>query len=110
MRVTNLTSPRTGAKVANQYIIEDGDTYIFQSYNSTIAKYSNFSGDILLEVGEDWDYSRTTMRYFKQFLGGYGWGDEEWQALHKMLKSGEKGFYIVVNFNRVLVEQGFRSK
>lgn len=109
MRVTNLTSPRTGAKVANQFVIESDGVDVFQSYNSTIAKYSNVNGDILLEVGEDWDYSRTTMRYFKQFLSEYGWGDEEWKQLTTNLKSGEKGFYVRVNLVRVLVEQGFRK-
>lgn len=109
MRVVNMTSPRTGAKVANQFIIEGEGCDTFQSYNSTIAKYSNVNGDILLEVGEDWDYSRTTMRYFKQFLSGYGWDDKEWKQLTANLKSGEKCFYVRVNLVRVLVEQGFRK-
>ena len=103
MRVTNLRSPRTGAKVANQFIIESDDSDTFQSYDSTIAKYSNNNGDILLEVGDDWDYSITTMRYFKQFLSGYGWGDKEWGELTKALKGGKTDFKIRIGviFTRV---------
>ena len=103
MRVINMTSPRTGAKVANQFIIESDDSDTFQSYDSTIAKYGNDKGDILLEVGDDWDYSRTTMRYFKQFLSGYGWGDKEWGELTKALKGGKTDFKIRIGviFTRV---------
>ena len=68
MHVTNMNSPRTGKPVANQFIITDGDTTVFQSYDSTIATIDYDAGTITL--GEDWDYSVTTGRYRNLFFGG----------------------------------------
>ena len=79
MRVTNLTSPRTGAKVANQFVIEDerlddSGSYgieVFQSYDSIIAEkrcYPDGSKRIILDEYY-WDYSVTTGKYRNQFLG-----------------------------------------
>lgn len=74
MRVSNMTSPRTNNKVANQFVItdsKDGYTYkTFQSYDSTIAiveitKY----GEKYISLDKHlWDYSRTTVKYLTQFL------------------------------------------
>lgn len=53
-----------GRNVANQFEIyyeENNKHYkIFQSYESMILKWEN---GIIVEVGEDWDYSRTTGKY-----------------------------------------------
>ena len=68
MHVTNMNSPRTGKPVANQFIITDGDTTVFQSYNSTIATIDRKHGTITL--GEDWDYSVTTGKYRNLFFEG----------------------------------------
>lgn len=70
MHVTNMNSPRTGKPVANQFIITDGDTTVFQSYNSTIATIDRKHGTITL--GEDWDYSVTTGKYRNLFFEGEG--------------------------------------
>ena len=66
--VKNFTSLRSGKAVANQFeiIIENGDK-IFQSYESIIA-IKTFCGKVLVDC-DRWDYSNTTSRYRKIFLG-----------------------------------------
>lgn len=64
MKVRNMT--RNGKKVANQFIIEDGDAEFFQSYNSIIAKREG--GKVYLDE-RYWNYSVTTSRYRNYFLG-----------------------------------------
>ena len=66
--VKNFTSFRSGKAVANQFeiTIENGDK-IFQSYESIIA-IKTFCGKILVDC-DRWDYSNTTSRYRKIFLG-----------------------------------------
>jgi hypothetical protein len=69
IKVNNLESPRSGNPVANQYEIESDEFYIFQSYGSIIAyKERGSQGKIVLDR-HYWDYSRTTLKYLKQFLG-----------------------------------------
>jgi len=69
IRVSNLESPRSGNPVANQYEIETDKYYIFQSYGSIIAKKERgFLGKVILDPYY-WNYSRTTLKYLKQFLG-----------------------------------------
>lgn len=62
LKVQNVYN--NGREVANQFIINytknDKEYEIFQSYQSMILKYKN---GILIEVGSDWDYSRTTGKY-----------------------------------------------
>jgi hypothetical protein len=67
IKVNNLESPRTGNPVANQYEIETDKYYIFQSYNTIIAKKERgFLGKVILDANS-WNYSRTTLKYLKQF-------------------------------------------
>jgi len=69
IKVSNLESPRSGNPVANQYEIETDKYYIFQSYGSIIAKRErSFLGKVILDPYY-WNYSRTTLKYLKQFLG-----------------------------------------
>jgi energy-coupling factor transporter ATP-binding protein EcfA2 len=65
MKVRNMTG-RSGQPVKNQFIIEDGKSTIFQSYNSIIAMKSG--GRTYLDKYR-WDYSTTTGKYRNQFLG-----------------------------------------
>ena len=65
MKVRNITG-RSGQPVKNQFIIEDGKSTIFQSYDSIIAKKSG--GRTYLDK-DRWDYSTTTGKYRNQFLG-----------------------------------------
>ena len=66
-KVNNLKSNRTNRSVANQYEIITKDNYIFQSYNSIIAKVNRRTNQITLD-NYYWDYSVTTLKYLKQFL------------------------------------------
>ena len=66
-KVYNLTSSRSGRPVANQYEIITKDNYIFQSYNSIIAKVNRKTNQITLDDFY-WDYSVTTFKYLRQFL------------------------------------------
>ena len=68
IRVRNMTSPRSGNDVANQYIIQAKGYNIFQSYSSTIAIECVKSGTTYLDENK-WDYSKTTMKYLNMFLG-----------------------------------------
>jgi len=65
MKVQNFTSSN-GNKVANQFIITEGNKETFQSYNSVIAVKE--AGKITLDKTY-WDYSTTTGKYRNQFLG-----------------------------------------
>ena len=69
MRVTNMTNSR-GRKVANQFVIENGNVYTFQSYNSVIATV-DFDNSIIT-LGGDWNYSTTTSRYRNKFFETLG--------------------------------------
>lgn len=85
--VTNMESPRSGNPVANQFIIttEDGET--FQSYQTPIAKKSGY----VYTVSSDWNYSRTTSKYFYQWLRSFGWNGSEISDLCKFLKNAKEG-------------------
>jgi len=67
IRVQQMTSPRTGGTVANQFIIRTPKGTYFQSYNSIIAFKPNDKRRIQLDEYY-WDYSRTTGKYRNQFL------------------------------------------
>lgn len=66
MKVYNMVSPRTGEKVANQFIISDKGTTTFQSYDSTIAVID--WNEMTIKVGKDWNYSVTTSKYRNEFF------------------------------------------
>lgn len=70
MRVSNMTSPRTNNKVANQFVITDNNGYkYFQSYDSVIAKIEDDGESRIIFLDKHlWDYSRTTVKYLAQFL------------------------------------------
>ncbi len=67
MKVYNLKN-KNGNTVKNQFVIEsdDGLTISFQSYESNIASFYRVSK--VLTVFEKWDYSKTTVKAFLQFL------------------------------------------
>lgn len=106
MRVTNLTSPRTGAKVANQFSIYHNGCEYFQSYDTIIARYK--SEAYYLEVTDDYNYSKTTSKYFKQWLKQWDFTDEEIDRLKKLLSnskvnSGEDIEWILDNGSKIMV-------
>lgn len=71
LEVKNLTSPRSGCAVANQFIIFDyaNDIITFQSYTSCIADYNIHIKKLVLYP--KYNYSRTTSKYLYQFLKKY---------------------------------------
>lgn len=91
MKVTNLTSPRSGGKVANQFNVEHNGVDYFQSYDTVIARYKPF----YLEVTEDYNYSNTTSKYFKQWLEQWGYTSSEVDKLKKLLSARNVGADIV---------------
>ena len=63
-KVESMTSSN-GNKVANQFIITNESTRIFQSYDTIIAvKYND---GVLYLDSEKWNYSKTTSKYRNQF-------------------------------------------
>lgn len=66
MKSRSLCSPRSGKPVANQHVIATSNGEMFKSYKTMIA-LRTWEGDIMLD--HDWDYSATTLKYLKIFLG-----------------------------------------
>ena len=66
--VRNFRSPRSGAEVANQFVISTNDGKFFQSYGSIIAFIPYGEGKVKLDE-RYWNYSKTTSRYRNGFLG-----------------------------------------
>ena len=72
MRIKNITSAH-GNKIANQFIIEDGNKIYFQSYNSMIACIDYSTKTITL--GRDYNYSKTTGKYRNKFFSEMGFDE-----------------------------------
>ena len=82
IQVSQMSSPRTGNPVANQFIIRSEGSFIndvgqikkshietFQSYNSIIARKIHKGWQMDIELDEYYhNYSRTTSKYLTQFL------------------------------------------
>ena len=67
-QIKNLQSPRSGNPVANQFMISTDKYNIFKSYQTIIAKQNRNTNKITLDKNS-WDYSATTLKYLKVFLG-----------------------------------------
>lgn len=52
---------------ANQYVIREDEKVIFQSYTTVIAIYNKNTHELELN-SDNWKISRTTMKYFKDFI------------------------------------------
>lgn len=101
MRVTNLYS-NSGNKVANQFNIEHNGVDYFQSYDTVIARYKPY----YLEVTEDYNYSNTTSKYFRQWLEQWGMNRGEIDNLRGLLRNatvGEEFYWILDNNNKIVV-------
>lgn len=86
MTVRNMTSARSGREVANQFVIEDGERWVFQSYSTPIASYNTKTR--VCRVNYDYfDYSVTTSKYFNQFVNEYIDYDVDTKALKKALNN-----------------------
>ena len=85
MKVRNMTSYNDN-KIANQFIIEDGNKVYFQSYKSIIAciDYDNKT----ITIGNDYNYSVTTGKYRNKFFNDMGFNEIATLAkLEKALKN-----------------------
>lgn len=92
IEVTQMNSTRTGRPVANQFIINTNKNVYFQSYDSIIAKKQRgFLGKTTLDKNF-WDYSRTTLKYLKSFLGT----DKSKKEIERDIK---QGVYKLSNLN-----------
>ena len=69
-----MQSARTGKAVANQFIINQTDNdfncITFQSYDTKIATYDIYNS--ILVVYPEWSFSKTTSKYFFEFLRDLG--------------------------------------
>ena len=86
MKVKNMLSAK-GNKIANQFILSEGNLEIFQSYDSIICK--NDGGQITLDKTY-WNYSSTTSKYRNLFLG---------ETTKETQKKIEQGIYKLANLN-----------
>ena len=69
-KVRNMTSPKSGREVCNQFIIEVGDRTYFQSYHTIIGYIEGiFDETEIVFDREMWNCSRTTSKYRNEFLG-----------------------------------------
>ena len=69
MKISNFTNSK-GNKVANQFIINDSEFTLFQSYDSVIIKTTFEGGKRVVYLDSYyWDYSKTTGKYRNLFLG-----------------------------------------
>lgn len=68
IRVQNMTSPRSGREVTNQFKIFVNDGVYFQSYDKVIV-YKDFKNNKVYLDKIYWGYSRTTAKYRNMFLG-----------------------------------------
>ncbi|CAB4204154.1 hypothetical protein UFOVP1384_31 [uncultured Caudovirales phage] len=69
MKISNFTNSK-GNKVANQFIINDSEFTLFQSYDSVIIKTTFEDGKRVVYLDSNyWDYSKTTGKYRNLFLG-----------------------------------------
>ena len=66
IKVTQLTNDNNNP-VANHFVIHQGNTEYLQSYNSIVVKREGNK----VTLGQDWDYSPTTLKHVKYYLGIY---------------------------------------
>ena len=78
-----------GNQVPNQFIIDNGNKTIFQSYKTIVAVEEN--GKVTLDINA-LEYSNTTLKYLKQFLNT---SDSKKQLQAKI----ENSFYQVEDLN-----------
>ena len=88
LRVRNMISDASGREVANQFIIENGNNTLFQSYSSPIVEI-DWSNNVVT-VYPHWNYSVTTSKYRNQFMRDnhfYDMADKK--SFEKYMKEGK---------------------
>ena len=102
--VKNFTS-ETGKAIPNQFIITDGQTKAFKSYDSIIVEQRGAGGgfDDVIIFGKNYNYSTTTSKYLNRFLKMLGYKEiansrDREKAIEKgMFYSGDKTVYVSVD-------------
>ena len=82
----------------NQFIIFGGDAMVtFQSYNSIIANIDNRG---TLNLGNDWDYSKTTLKHLYLFLDDYKYMTQDYtkKLIDNILNAKNKGLNATPNY------------
>ena len=88
LSVKNMTSSN-GNLVPNQFVIDDGNKTVFQSYNTIIAVKKK---DKVTLDSNALEYSNTTLKYVKQFLNP----KKKKKALYSKIKNG---YYSTADLN-----------
>lgn len=92
IKVQQLKSTKTYNPVPNQFEIHTDKYIYFQSYSTIIAKKQRgFMGKTTLDKNS-WDYSKTTLKYLKTFLGT----NKSKKEIEKDIK---QGIYKLANLN-----------
>ena len=67
-----LALVKNGKSINNHFVLFQGDTIIFQSYETLVASYDKVTGRLLLadtiKDGQMCDYSNTTRKHFAHWL------------------------------------------
>ena len=85
----NLLTRHGNPASAEQTIIEYSDKIVFKSYSSIICEYNPTEKTLLLHA--DWDYSKTTLFYFRQFIKRFTVYDYETKAkFEKLIKKDDR--------------------
>lgn len=95
MKVRNMKSARSNREVANQFVIEDDNRVMFQSYHSPIVEINRALH--IITVYPHWDYSVTTGKYRNQFMDEEGFYEMANKAgFVQCMKDGKCGCFEVV--------------
>lgn len=106
MKIRNLES-KNGRVVPNQFVMEEDNRKVFQSYDSTIVEAKWYTDFCEVNIGYDWNYSRTTSKYFKIFLmDEIGFNDKEVDQIKKELRKGNN--IITIDRFTVCYREGMR--
>lgn len=98
LRVYNMTSPRSGREVANQFVIVNDSKVMFQSYDSPIVEIDHANN--VLTVFKNWNYSMTTSKYRNEFMSEYGFDE----------MSSKQGFVKGINEGEATTRYGIKYK
>lgn len=106
MKVKNLEG-NSGRAIPNRFVIKDDNKKIFQSYDSVIVEVKWHDDFCKVNIGHDWDYSRTTSKYFKiSLMDEIGLNDEEVEQIKKELRKGHD--HIVIGRFIIRYYEGMR--
>lgn len=95
LKVQNMVSTASGREVANQFIIEEGNKVMFQSYDSPIIEIDRDS--MIITVFPHYDYSRTTSKYRNQFMQSQGLrGMADKKGFENHMNAGRIGDFEIV--------------